>query len=228
MSREASAGPEASWRMPCAVESLTVRIAAVSRSAVEEDIFLVSFLLSASRPLPVAAGFVQNTKPFHHQALRGARDGLLRTSTLEINLEIALFPSKYFVNSLIALDGAVRCMADLPVHDVNVAAVARVGQRQEAALAAHFQRLHQVNHVHLRQIAAQATLRRGLARHFFQRDLVDHALDALHRLAQVKRLLDEFIYLPFQIEALGDIRFGGQENDGNVHGSPAGAQFFTY
>src|SRR5882762_10910292 len=108
--------------MPCAVESLTVRIAAVSRSAVEEDIFLVSFRVSSRRSLPVAAGFIQNAKAFHHQALGGACDGLLGTAALEVDLEIALLPGEHFVDRVVALHRSVGSVTDLPVHDVDVAA----------------------------------------------------------------------------------------------------------
>src|SRR6267142_3390927 len=114
--------------MRCAVESLTVRIAAVSRSAVEEDIFLVPFLC----PLPVAAGFIQNAKAFHHQALRGACDRLLRAAALEVDLKIALFPGEHFEDSIIALNGAVGGVTDLAIHDVDVAALARMGEGQQA------------------------------------------------------------------------------------------------
>src|SRR5882762_3748557 len=144
--------------MPCAVESLTVRMAAVSRSAVEEDIFLVPFLASSRRSFPVAAGFIQNAKAFHHQSLRGACDGLLGTAALEVDLKIALFPGEHFEDSIIALKGAVGGVTDLAIHDVDVAALARMGEGQQAALAAHFERLHEVDDVHLGQVAAQAAL----------------------------------------------------------------------
>src|SRR6266851_2082997 len=119
--------------MPCAVESLTVRIAAVNRSAVEEDIFLVSFLVSSRRSFPIAARFIQNAKAFHHQALCGACDGLLGTAALEVDLEIALFPREHFVNRVVALHCSVGSVTDLPVDDIHIAALARVGKGQEAA-----------------------------------------------------------------------------------------------
>src|SRR5882672_11994566 len=221
MSREANAGPEASWRTPRAVESLTVRIAAVSRSAVEEDIF------SLLRPLSIAAGFIQNAEAFHHQALGGAGDGLLRTAGFEVDLEVAFFPSQNLENGLVALHSAIRRMIDLSVREVHVAAISVVGEFEQTAFAAHFEGLHQVDDVHLGEVAAQAAavLRRG-ASHFFEGDLVDDALDALCGFAEVERLFDEFVHLAFQIQALSDVCFGGKQNYGNVHGGGTGTQLF--
>ena len=93
----------------------------------------------------------------------------------------------------IAGERAVDGVGYLAFAEVHFTFVAVVGESQGAALASHFQRLHQVDHVHLRQAAAQhAVGGRGLG-HFFQRDLVDHALDALGGFFQEKRFFDEII-----------------------------------
>ncbi len=80
-----------------------------------------------------------------------------------------------------------------PSLEVHFAFVAVVGESQGAALASHFERLHQVDHVHLRQAAAHHAVRRRGLGHFFQRNLVDHALDALGGFFQEKWLFDEII-----------------------------------
>ena len=80
-----------------------------------------------------------------------------------------------------------------PSRKIHLAFVAFVGQGQGATLASHFERLHQVDHVHLRQAAAQDAIRRSGLGHLLQRDLVDHALDALRGFFQEERFFHEII-----------------------------------
>src|SRR5271166_547811 len=132
----------------------------------------------------VAGRFVEQPQTFHQQALRVELGGFLVSLALEVELETATRPAQNFEDCFVAHQRAIGGMLDLAFDEKHFALVAVFGQRELAALAAHLQRLHQVDDVHLRQVAAHHAIgRRGL-RHFFQRDAVDHALDALYRFPQ--------------------------------------------
>ena len=79
-------------------------------------------------------------------------------------------------------------MLDLALDKEHLTLVAFVVELELATLASHFKRLHQVDDVHLREVAANHAVRgRGL-RHLLERDAVDRALDAARGFFQEERL----------------------------------------
>src|SRR5579862_2551339 len=216
----ATAGPPRSARSPRKEESLTVTTAAV-RSGVEEDIFFLGFFSV------VAVAFIEQAQAFHQQALRVQLCSGLRRFALEIQLEVSAGPSQNLEHRLVTLQAPIRRVNDLALGKVHIALLVIPGQRQQAALAAHLQRLHQVDDVHLRQASAQHAIGRHGLRHLLQRNLVDHTLDAAGRLFQEERLLYEVIYGVLLREALGDIGLGSQNDRREVCGRRPAAQFFN-
>src|SRR5947207_8635671 len=185
----ATAGPERSDRSPRADESLTVSTAAVRLSAVEEDIFFFP-----RSPAALAFGFVEHAEPLHQQALGVERSGLLRSLSFKVDLKIPASPAQNFKNSGVAGQGSIRRMGYLTFAEVHFAFLIIIGQRQRSALAAHFEGLHQVNHIHLREAAAQNAIRGHGFCHLLQCNLIDDALDAIGGFLQKERLLDEVVH----------------------------------
>src|SRR5215469_6587512 len=167
----ATAGPPRSARSPREEESLTVTTAAVS-SGVEEDIFFLGLFAAT-----VAVRFVEQAQAFHQQSLRVELGARLRRLAFEVELEITARPAQNLKHCLVALEAPVNGMNNLPLIKVDIALFVVAREREQTALAAHFERLHQVDDVHLREAAAENPIRgRGFG-HLFQRNLVDHALD---------------------------------------------------
>src|SRR5580692_3819942 len=171
-----TAGPERSARSPLAQESLTVMTAAVMSfgvepgfersgvklSGVEEDIFFLLFGFSAA----VALRLVQLAKAFHQQALSVQLGGLLGRLAFEIDFKVSVGPAQNLEYGRITDQRAVSGVCDLAFFEVQFAFVVFVGQGEGTALAPHFQRLHQVDDVHLQQAAAQHSVRRHGLCHF--------------------------------------------------------------
>ena len=82
-------------------------------------------------------------------------------------------------------------MHDLALIEINVALVVLPGQGQQAAFAAHFEGLHQIDHVHLARLPAQHAVKRRRLGHLFQCNFVDHALDPPSGFFQKERLLEQ-------------------------------------
>src|SRR5579864_6909416 len=215
----ATAGPPRSSRSPRADESLMVITAAVS-SGVEEDIFFFG-LLSA-----VAIGFIEQSQPLHQQSLGIELGAGFSRLAFKVELEVAARPMQDFEDGLVTLQAAVHGMHDLPFAEVHIAFFVIPGQRQKTAFAAHFERLHQVNHIHLGEAAAQHAVGRRRLGHLFEGDLVDYALDAASGLSQEERLLDKIVNRILRREPLGDIGLGGQNDGGEVGGGLATAELF--
>ena len=156
-------------RSPFAQESLTVSTAAVRISVgclilgfqfglgVEEDIVF----LGHGRVAFVAIGFIQQAQAFHQQALSIEGSALLCGLAFEVHLEVAAGPAQYFEHGCVSGNFAILCVRHLSFAEEHFAAVAFVGQCDLATLTAHLQRLHQINHVHLRQVAAQHAVGRS-------------------------------------------------------------------
>src|SRR5579863_10712782 len=150
----ATAGPERSVRSPRAQESLTVMTAALSVSGVEEDIIFF-FLRSLAA---IALRFVQQPQAFHQQALGIQCGGLFSGLAFEIDLKVAVGPTQDFEHGLVSVQGAVGSVGDLTFLKIHLAFFVFAGEGESAALAAHFQRLNQIDHVHLQEAAAQHTV----------------------------------------------------------------------
>src|SRR5215471_246003 len=206
----ATAGPPRSARSPREEESLTVTTAAVS-SGVEEDIFFLSLFAAT-----VAIRFVEQPQAFHQQALRvelGARLGRL---AFEVQLEITSGPAQNLEHRLVALKIPVNRVHDLPLIEVNIALVVVARQRKQTTLAAHFERLHQVDHIHLREAPAQNPVRGRRFGHLLQRNLVDHALDTPRSFLQKERLFDEIVDRILLRETLCDVGLRGKNDRGEI------------
>src|SRR5713226_185068 len=153
-SAPATAGPETSARSPREEESLTVTTEAVKVGAsadvsvIEEDILFLHLL-----PLAIATGLVQAAQAFHKQALRIEVSSLLFGLAGEIDLEIPASPTQNFEHGLVASQRTIRGMNDLAFGKIQLAFLAFVSHGEQATLAAHLERLHQVDHVHLREAA---------------------------------------------------------------------------
>src|SRR3954471_837228 len=89
----------------------------------------------------VAVGLVEQAQAFHQEALGGAGDGGLAGGFGEVDLEAAAGPSHGLVDSFVALSRAVDGVIDLPFTEEHVALLAVVSDREQAALASHFERL---------------------------------------------------------------------------------------
>src|SRR5579863_1068047 len=199
-----TAGPEMSARSPLAQESLTVMTAAVMSfgvepgversgvklSGVEEDIFFLLFGFSAA----VALRLIQLAEAFHQQALSVQLGRLLGRLAFEIDLKVSIRPAQNLEYSRISHQRSVRGVRNLAFFEVQFAFVVFVGEGEGTALAAHFQRLYEVDDVHLQQAAAQDSVRGNGLGHFFQRDLVDDPLDALRGFSQEEWFLDKIIH----------------------------------
>src|SRR4029077_11021239 len=144
LSASATAGPERSARSPRDEESLTVRTAAVRVSGVEEDIF---FLL---RFVTVPLGrLIEQAQAFHQQALSVELSGLCGGLTLEIDLEVAFRPAQHLEHGCVAHERPINRVCHLALADVHFALLVFVGQGERTALAAHFQGLYKIDHIHL-------------------------------------------------------------------------------
>src|SRR6185312_14297860 len=116
------------------------------------------------------------------------------------------------------LECSVNRMSGLAFGEVNFASVFIVVKDHGTAFAAHFDGLHEINHVHLGKIAADdAVGRRGLG-HFFQRYFVNDALNFLRGLAEEKRLFDEVVHGIVMGEGVGDVGFAGEHDYGDARG----------
>src|SRR5579864_6244651 len=200
-----TAGPERSARSPLAQESLTVITAAVMSfgvepgversgvklSGVEEDIF---FFLLFGFSAAVALRLIQLAEAFHQQALSVQLGRLLGRLAFEIDLKVSIRPAQNLEYSRISHQRSVRGVRNLAFFEVQFAFVVFVGEGEGTALAAHFQRLYEVDDVHLQQAAAQDSVRGNGLGHFFQRDLVDDPLDALRGFSQEEWFLDKIIH----------------------------------
>src|SRR6266567_1094849 len=133
----ATAGPDRSLRSPRAQESLTVRTAARKVSGVEEDILFLLTLATAVTP-----GLVQQSQPFHEQALGIQCGGLLLGFAVEVDLEVAPCPTQDFEHCGIARQRTVNSVSHLPLTEVHLTFVVVFSKREQAALASHFERLH--------------------------------------------------------------------------------------
>src|SRR2546423_15609805 len=131
-----------------------VSTAARKVSGVEEDIFFFLGLATA-----VAARFIELPQAFHQQTLSIQGGRLLLGSGFEIDLEIAAGPAQDLKNRGIALERAIYRMRDLPFLEIHLALFIAATKRERATFAAHFERLHEIDHVHLRKIAANHTIR---------------------------------------------------------------------
>src|ERR1700733_10248070 len=195
-SASTTAGPERSTFSPREQESLTVTTAAVIplasdilvasaiASAVEQDIFALSIAFSATLCATlsrIALRFVEQTQSLHQQALRIQRRRLFIRVLRKINLKVPVRPAQHLKDRLIPHRRTVRRMLRLTLREVNLALVVGVSHRQQTAFTPHFERLHQLDHIHLRQAAAQHAVRRLLfLRQFLQRNPVHNALDSAH------------------------------------------------
>src|SRR5580693_1676849 len=160
-----TAGPERSTRSPLAQESLTVMTAAVMSfgvepgversgvklSGVEEDIFFLLFGFAAT----VALRFVQLAEAFHQQALGVQLGRLLGGLAFEIDLKVSIRPAQNLEYGWIPDQRAISGVRDLSFFEIQFAFVVLIGEGEGTALAAHFQRLHQIDDVHLQQAATQ-------------------------------------------------------------------------
>src|SRR5580704_3738763 len=139
-----TAGPERSARSPLAQESLTVTTAAVIPSGVEEDIFFLLFGFSA-----IALRLVELAQAFHQQTLRVQVGSLLRGLAFKIDFEVSVDPTQNLKYRRIPKQGAISSVIYLAFLEVQFAFVVFVGEGEGAAFAAHFEGLHQVDHIHL-------------------------------------------------------------------------------
>src|SRR5580693_6793473 len=226
----ATAGPERSARSPLAQESLTVMTAAVMSfgvepgfarsgvklSGVEEDIFFLLFGFCAA----VALRFVQLAEAFHQQALSVQLGGLLGGLAFEIDLEVSVGPAQNLEYGRIPNQRAVRGVRDLSFFEVQFAFVVLVGEGKGTALAAHLERLDQVDDVHLQQAAAQDSVRGYSLGHLFQSDLVDDPLDALRGFPQEEWFLDKIVHGKIRrAQLLADVGLGRHQDDCGFGGS---------
>ena len=106
----------------------------------------------------------------------------------KIKLEASAGPAQHFEYRLVAYQRSIGRMFDLTFHEEHFAFIAFIAQRKLAALAAHLERLHQVDHVHLRETSAHHSIGRCSLGHLLERNTVDHALDAARRIFQEERL----------------------------------------
>src|SRR5580704_703453 len=217
-----TAGPERSARSPREQESLTVTTAAVRSAApaalstIEEDIFFLFFLFAAvggrgrsarngscTRAARTGSGFfdglaafslrfIEQAQAFHQQTLSVELGGFLIGLTLEVEFEVAAGPAQNLENGFIANQRSVSGVLDLSFGKKYLALVSCVVEFELATLASHFERLHEVDDVHLGKIAANHAVGGGGLRHFFESDAIYGALDALGGFFQKKRF-DEII-----------------------------------
>src|ERR1700728_1433987 len=160
---------------------------------------------AAALATTVAGGFVEQAQALHQQPLRVELRGFLVGLTFEIEFETSAGPAQNFEDRFVAHERAIGCVLDLTFHEKYLALVTVFGQRQLAAFAAHLERLHKVDDVHLRQIAAHHAIGGRSLRHFFERDAVDHALDAFYRFPQEKWLLQIVVRGVLGRYALGNV-----------------------
>src|SRR5690348_17299707 len=139
-----TAGPDRSLRSPRAHESLTVRTEARNASGIEEDVI---FLLCLSTL--VALLLIEQAQAFHEEALGVQSGGLLLGLALKIDLEVPASPLQHFEYGSITVERTVGRVRNLAFAEVHLALITILGQREQAALAAHLEGLHQVNDVHL-------------------------------------------------------------------------------
>ncbi len=116
--------------------------------------------------------------------LRGFLIGL----ALEVQFEITTRPAQNLENRLISEQRPVGGVLHLSLNKKYFAFLAFVIQFELAALAPHFQRLHQIDHIHLRKVSANHAVGGRCLRHLFQGDAVHRALDAPCSFFQKKRL----------------------------------------
>src|ERR1700692_3589193 len=177
-------------------------------SVIEEDIFLL-FPGSAARSADgggcvsrgdgaanavwrrlsaaFALRFVEQAQSLHQQTLRVEFGSFLIGLALKVEFEVAASPAQNFEDRFIAGRRSVGRVLYLSFDKADFALVAQVIQLELAALAAHFQRLHQVDHVHLREVPAHHAVRgRGLC-HLLKRDTIDGALDAARAVLEEER-----------------------------------------
>src|SRR5437660_2238033 len=129
-----TAGPDRSLRSPLAQESLTVRTAARKVSGVEEDIFFLLTLATTVTPR-----LVQQSQPFHKQALRIQCGGLLLGFAFEVDLEVTARPAQDFEHRSIARQRTINGVRHLTLTEVHLTFVVVFTKREQAALASHFE-----------------------------------------------------------------------------------------
>ena len=133
----------------------------------------------------VAIRFVEQAQAFHEEALGIQLGAGLGSFAIKVELEAAARPVKYLEHRWIAFQWAVGGVHDLALVEIDVALVVLPGQGQQAAFAAHFEGLHQIDHVHLRKAAAQHAVRRRRLGHLFQCNFVDTRL--MRRVASFRK-----------------------------------------
>src|SRR5262252_6843226 len=191
----ATAGPDWSSRSPCEQESLTVTTAAVrEESAIEQNVFLLLAAFPGRRSgssrgrgnrggggrlrlgAAFALRFVEQAQAFHQETLGVELGSFLAGFAFEVELKIPSRPAQDFEDGFVADQRSVGGMFDLAFDEEHFAFFAFVAERKPAALASHFERLHEVDDVHLREIAAHDAVGRSGLGHLLERDAVDHAL----------------------------------------------------
>src|SRR5277367_489472 len=113
--------------------------------------------LFRSFPGSVTLSFIQQAQTLHQQALCIELSGLFICCAIEVELKISAGPAQNpehcRIPNQIAGRRQVGRVLHLPLNKENFALVALMIQLELAALAAHLERLHQVNHIHLREAA---------------------------------------------------------------------------
>src|SRR5439155_27171073 len=138
-----------------------VSTAARKVSGIEEDIFLFLGLAAT-----IASRFIQPAETFHEQSLSVECGGLLLGLAFEVDLKIAAGPAQDLENRGITFKRAVGCVRDLAFAEIHLAFFAFIANREQAAFAAHFERLYEINNVHLGKIPAHDSIRRRRLGHF--------------------------------------------------------------
>src|SRR5215470_1865560 len=148
--------------------------------------------------------------------------GLFSAAAVEIDFKVAACPKQYFIYGLIAPEVTVGGVIDLSVGEEQLTFVPVIAQDQGAGLVSHIQRLEQVHHVHLGEVAAQDRFARRLARHLLQRNLVHNFFDSCRGIFYEKWLLDEVFHRVLKrLELLRDVSLVGHEDHGDMGGGAA-------
>src|SRR5215472_6258313 len=151
--------------------------------------------------------------------------GLFPAAAVEVDFKVAARPKQHFIYSSIALEVTVSGVIDLSVGKEQLTFVPVIAQDQGAGLVSHIQRLEQIHHVHLGEVAAQDRFARRLSRHLFQRDLVDNFFDSRRSIFYEKWLLDEVFHRVLKrLQLLRDVSLVGHEDHGDMGGSASALQ----
>src|ERR1700691_975878 len=138
----------------------------------------------------LALRFVEQPQALHQQTLSVELRGFLIGLALEVEFEVAAGPTQNLEDGFISRQSSVSRVLDLTFHKKHFALLALIVQLELAALASHFKRLHQVYHIHLREVPAHHAIgRRGLS-HLFESDTVHGTLDAPRSFFQEERFGD--------------------------------------